>query len=191
MQILGKIEFNEVLAQWGLHEGKGRYQNEPPEIAPQVTKQILLKALNGPNSLNIAIEFISQRRAPLIDPIKCAEPIECFKVQVVDTDLNRIQVMCLNPHEKQTEKMIPHPLVEHAVDWHSRKTWVKSLVSKDEQMDTPLVAVGRTINGLLTLLDGLHRASAWVIQGQKGKRYPIIINVVLTRHRIDRWECPV
>lgn len=166
MRVLQAVMLVDVLVEWGFHECRGRTRDQ---LAPHI-----LQSLDGPEGPRIALEVILTSRAPVIANILAAFPMQCMRVEVRRADLAYVRVMG------------PPPLMlqEHAsramTQEDSLGIWVRSRVS-GEDVEGPCVAVARNTEGPITLVDGLHRAAAWVVHGNTGRDYPLTVNVIMTQ----------
>jgi hypothetical protein len=179
MNLLRRTSFDDILASWGLHEGRGFISaNRPPDnfIPPLVRKA--LNGLHGDQSDENAETVIRWWREPVIAQIESAIPYDCLAA------INSIDAPSINV-------MGGRRLIEHANEWNSREDktgdWVRHLAKDNEKIGGPFLAVARETHSQLTLLDGLHRAAAWVYHLGQQKDYPIIISIVLTRNPVT-WE---
>ena len=176
MRILGQSTFEDALAEWGLHEGLGFIRTKHSNrVGPDV-----FSALEGADPRSHAIDLIRWWRKPVIQAIEQASPLDFYKIEIEPSDLHSIRVMG------------GRPLLDHASDLGERQDdageWVRRLASSSPQVRGPFLAVSRDLHGQLTLLDGLHRATAWVIQMRHGDEYSLICNLVLTEQPVPLWE---
>lgn len=74
------------------------------------------------------------------------------------------------------------------VDVRAALEWVRALISGAANIEGPLLSVARVMNGPWTLLDGLHRAAAWVGHVRTGRCYSMVMNVVVTRSTARPFE---
>jgi hypothetical protein len=162
---LGPVALEEVLFEWGLHECEGRIS---PEIPPEFRRE-----LAGPDRHYHAIRILVRARSNVIAAVLAAAPVECHHVEVSTVDLLNLRVMggeALTTYATETGR---------AED--DSGEWVRKLTARPENVEGPLLAVARRVEGPWTLLDGLHRAAAWVAHVRSGRPYPVRMNVVLTR----------
>ena len=54
----------------------------------------------------------------------------------------------------------------------------------------PVLAIGRSLNGPITVFDGLHRMAAWVAHLDAGRDYPVRMTVVVTTDIAPQFEMP-
>ena len=160
MNTLERTTLDEALVEWGIHEASGMYEGK---VQPE-----LLWAIKGPEKRAAALMILGQVRWPVIGQILVARPIATKKVSVDRSDLRFIYVM--GPPNRSLEE---HSLTK------SGDAWVRKLAS-GPQISGPLLGVAREVPGQVTLLDGLHRGAAWVLQTRSAGDYPVPIHVVLT-----------
>lgn len=71
----------------------------------------------------------------------------------------------LSSYIESINVMGARPLIEHAEEWISKHDdtgdWVRRL-EKQKEIDGPFLAIARQAQSTLTLLDGHHRAAAWI-----------------------------
>jgi hypothetical protein len=68
--------------------------------------------------------------------------------------------------------------------------WVRSLAASPMEIGGPVLAIARSLDGPMTIFDGLHRMAAWVAHLDAGRDYPIKLTVVLTPEIAPQFEMP-
>jgi len=165
------------LASWGLHEGRGFLSaKRPPDDSIPAPVKRALNDLYGDQSEENAKVVIRWWRGPVITQIEAAIPYDYFLAEISSMDVPSINVMGARR------------LSEHAHEWNTRidetGDWVRHLAKHNEKIGGPFMAVARETESQLTLLDGLHRAAAWVSHLGQHKYYPLLISIVLTRNPV-------
>jgi hypothetical protein len=167
VRVLQTTTLVNILLQWGLHEARGRLR---ASLSPEA-----LQGLDKPEGSAIALDIILRARAPVIAHILAAAPIgECLAIEVQPEDISFIRMM--GPAPLPLRDYSPQFLAQ---DNDSGK-WARSLV-RGSDIEGPCVAVGRSLEGPLTILDGIHRASAWAAHCSQGRNYELTINLIETQ----------
>jgi hypothetical protein len=173
MTVLGPTTLTDVLVEWGIHECEGRLKNLlPVEFVEGVSRPD-----QRPNVLHVLL----QARASILAAILAGEPIQCVRVQIIPDDISRLRVLG-QPSTSLTDSI---PAYDSGIE---SGPWISNLVAQGTQVEGPFLAVGRNPEGLLTLLDGVHRAVAWAKHAQSGNHYPVVVNVVVTQQAAAPWE---
>jgi hypothetical protein len=168
VRILQATTLANILVQWGFHEARGRMRASlPPGV---------FQRLDRPEGAAIALDLILRSRAPVIANILAAAPIgNCSAVEVQPEDIPFIRVM--GPPSLL--------LQEHSFGLLAQETdsgrWARSLVSGPD-VKGPCVAVARSPEEPLTILDGIHRAAVWAAHCSAGRDYALKINLIETQH---------
>ena len=164
MKIVAPVTFGDVLADWGRHEGQGNaLQHYRPEQ---------IGSLDGPGGRERAIAFIRRFRAPLIAPLEAACIIGCYLVEMTPGDFGMLRGWGGQSLEQHAETALTAP--------GGQGPWVRYLADAPNEITGPLLVVGRGTSGPFVVLDGLHRAAAWVVHVQGGREYSMSANVVIT-----------
>jgi len=172
---LGAVRVGDVLAEWGEHEIERRLV-ENGRVPRGYLDQFV-----GPRRRLEAIRVILQVRFQLIAAILAANPTEWAAVEVSKADVPSIRVM----HAR--------PLLEY-----SRTKLAETGVSGDQvrqlargpDVAGPVLAVARSLDGPITLFDGLHRMAAWVAHLDAGRDYAMTVMVVVTTEIAPQFEMP-
>jgi len=174
MRVLRRLSTEELLTAWGRHEALGRFRDEvPPDILRLIEE-------DGSEGRRHALAHGNFKRAPVIAAINAARPTLCVEVEVTAEDLPLLHVMCLPTDPPRlladhAEALLTHPGPEG--------DYVRELAAGEAPVAGPFVAVARTVPGPITILDGVHRGSAWVGHLRAGRLYPLTVAVILTLHR--------
>jgi len=182
MNLIQRTSFEEILASWGLHEGRGFLSaKRPPDHLIPAPVRKALNVLHGPQAEENSEVVIRWWRQTVIAQIESAVPYDYFIAEISSSDVPSINVMGARG------------LSEHANDWNTRidetGEWVRRLAKENEKIGGPFLAIARETGTQLTLLDGLHRTAAWVTHLGQHKYYPLLISIVLTRHPVY-YELP-
>ena len=174
MRVLRRFSAEELLTTWGRHEALGRFRDEiPPDILRLIEE-------DGPEGRQHALSHGKLKRAPVIAAVNAARPTLCVEVEVTAEDLPALRVMC-----RPTD--LPRRLADHAeallADPGEDGDYVRELAAGEAPIAGPFVAVARNVPGPVTILDGVHRGSAWVGQLRAERHYPLTVAVILTRRR--------
>jgi hypothetical protein len=180
MIFVRQTSFEEILVAWGLHEGRGfLHAKRPPDDSIPAPVKLALNDLYGDQSEENAIVIIRWWRGPVITQIEAAIPYDCLLAEISSTDVPSLNVMG------------GRRLSEHAYEWNNKidetGDWVRHLAKHNEQIGGPFLAIARDTKNQITLLDGLHRAAAWVAHLAENKVYPLRTSIILTRNPVY-WE---
>lgn len=170
MRVIGPKNLGQTLTEWALHEGRGRGRGAEA-----------LDALPPSQGRFHAACFLLENRRNVVAAILAAEPLDSLIIEVRPEDVPRINTMGALPLERFSANM----LAAHDADGSG--DWVRQLVAGGDVVG-PFVAVARRPEGPLTLFDGLHRAAAWVGHANAGRRYPILVDVVITARAAPYFE---
>lgn len=166
MRVLQGVMLIDVLVEWGFHESQGRLRDQlPPEY---------LQGLDGPEGSRFALEVILRFRSPVIANMLVAIPMQCIRVEIQRADMTGMRVM--GPPPPTLREYASRVMAQD----DDSGGYVRTLAS-GSPVAGPFVAVARAPRGPITLLDGLHRAAAWVAQGDRGRDYPLFVNLVVTQ----------
>lgn len=175
MQVLGRVEFGEVLADWALHEWQGRLRLHLPEAAAR---------LSPVDARLPAIQALLQVRVNVIAGIVAAGISGCVRVRVGHEDIPAILVMGAQPVEEWSRNKLQEMDTDGSADY------VRHLEAGQAPVEGPIMAVSRSADGPITVFDGMHRMAAWVAHVNAGRRYPLEINVVLTERPSPVFALP-
>ena len=174
MRVLRRLPAGELLTAWGRHEALGRFRDEiPPDILQLIEED---RAEGREHALAHGI----LKRAPVIAAVQAAYPTLVVEIEVTGNDLDDLQVMC-----RPTDP--PRRLAAHAEALLAapgdEADHARNLAAGEMPVVGPFVAVARTVPGPLTIVDGVHRGSAWVAHLRAGRHYPLAVAVILTLYR--------
>jgi hypothetical protein len=169
-----------LLVEWARHECLGRYAFGPDADAdPKLRDYLADAARRGAMEADtdagrqIALDVFLQKRHPLLVPLLAAEPIGVEKVRISREAIARVGYL------------------EHA---NFAGTELDDFARQLAEGPAPLV--GGTIGvssdpaGRIQLIDGLHRARAWIERWRLGSTTdPLPVSVIVTARR-SRWEEP-
>jgi len=173
---LGAVRVGDVLADWGEHEIEGRLI-EGGRLARGYLDQFV-----GPRRRLEAIRVVLQVRFHLIAPILAANPTEWVAVEVSKADLPSLRVM----HARPLADYGRNKLAEAGASGD----WVRRLAADSADIGGPVLAIGRSLNGPITVFDGLHRMAAWVAHLNTGRDYPVRMTLVVTADIAPQFEMP-
>jgi hypothetical protein len=173
---LGAVRVGDVLAEWGEHEIEGRLI-EGGRLARGYLEQFI-----GPRRRLEAIRVLVQVRFHLIAAILAANPTEWVAVEVSKADLLSILVM----HARPLADYGRSKLAESGASGD----WVRRLAADENDVGGPVLAIGRSLTGPITVFDGLHRMAAWVAHLDAGRDYPIRMTLVVTADIAPQYEMP-
>lgn len=170
MKILGECRLVDILGEWGIHEGEGRLQ------LPAGTFDGEDRVLNG-------VEVVLTRRSPLAWRILAGWPIVSLRVEIAAEDIAALRIMDGRSAEEWTTAVLN--------DQASAGVYVRALADGAEAVSGPLVCTAQTDGGgqsfvrpPIVLVDGWHRAAAWIAQLRRGAAYPIAGRLVVTEHPV-------
>jgi hypothetical protein len=173
---LGAVRVGDVLAEWGEHEIEGRLI-EGGRLARGYLEQFI-----EPRRRLEAIRVLVQVRFHLIAAILAANPTEWVAVEVSKADLLSIRVM----HARPLADYGRSKLAESGASGD----WVRRLAADENDVGGPVLAIGRSLTGPITVFDGLHRMAAWVAHLDAGRDYPIRMTLVVTADIAPQYEMP-
>lgn len=176
MKRLGALRLGDALAEWGEHEIEGRL------VAGRRVPRGYLDQFTGPRRRLEAIRVLLQVRLPVVAAILAAHPTEWVAVEVTSTDLASIRVM----HARSLAEYSRSKLAEAG----ESGDWVRRLAAGAGEIAGPVLAIGRSLGGPITIFDGLHRMAAWVAHLNAGRDYPVKVTVVLTPEIAPQFEMP-
>ena len=176
MKRLGAVRVGDVLAEWGEHEIEGRLV-EGGRVARGYLDQFI-----GPRRRLEAIRVVLQVRFHLIAAIMAANPTEWIAVEVSKADLPSMRVMHARPLADYSRGKL--------AEAGASGDWVRRLASEAADVAGPVLAIGRSLNGPITVFDGLHRMAAWVAHLDAGRDYPIRMTLVVTADIAPQYEMP-
>jgi hypothetical protein len=172
---LGAVRVGDVLADWGEHEIERRLVE-----GGQVPRGYLDQFV-GPRRRLEAIRVALQVRFPLIAAILAANPIEWVAVEVSKADLPSIRVMHARPLADYSRSKL--------AETDPSAAWVRRL-AEGPDVAGPVLAIARSLDGPITLFDGLHRMAAWVAHLNAGRDYAVNVTVVVTVDIAPQFEMP-
>ena len=176
MKRLGAVRIGDVLADWGEHEIEGRL------VEGRRVPRGYLDQFIGPRRRLEAIRVVLQARFQVVAAILAANPTEWLAVEVSKTDLPSIRVM----HARTLTDYSRSKLAEKGESGE----WARSLAASPMEIGGPVLAIARSLDGPMTIFDGLHRMAAWVAHLDAGRDYPIKLTVVLTPEIAPQFEMP-
>ena len=175
MKRLGPVRIGDVLADWGEHDIEGRL------IQSGQVPRGYLEQFVGPRRRLEAIRVILQVRFQLIAAILAANPIEWAAVEVSKADLPAIRAMHARPLADYSRMKL--------VEAGGAGDAVRRLAGGPD-VAGPVLAVGRSVNGPITIFDGLHRMAAWVAHLNAGRDYAVAVTVAVTPEIAPQYEMP-
>jgi hypothetical protein len=173
---LGAVRVGDVLADWGEHEIEGRMVERG-----QVPRGYLDQFI-GPRRRLEAIRVVLQVRFPVIAAILAANPTEWVAVEVSKADLPSIRVMHARPLAGYSSSKL--------AETDESAEQVRRLASGPIDVAGPVLAIARSLDGPITVLDGLHRMAAWAAHLNAGRDYPVTVTVVITAEIAPQFEMP-
>lgn len=176
MKRLGAVRIGDALADWGEHEIEGRL------VEGRRVPRGYLDQFIGPRQRLEAIRVVLQARFQVVAAILAANPIEWIAVEVSSADLPSIRVM----HARTLADYSRSKLAETG----DSGDWVRRLAASPTEITGPLLAIARSLEGPMTIFDGLHRMAAWVAHLEAGRDYPVKVTVVLTPEIAPQFEMP-
>ncbi|MBI3049555.1 MAG: hypothetical protein HYY76_14715 [Acidobacteria bacterium] len=169
MRVLGPIDLDDALAAWALHECRGRRRRRLPRDVREI--------IDGPDGRAAALRFILA--TDIADEIDAAEPLACFHVAITAADVPAIVTGCRHWLDEWARWLIDEPT--------PAGRWVRTLAASTDPVAGPLLGITRESGRTITLLDGNHRAAAWVVHGDRGRCYAMVLNLIISR-RECWWE---
>ena len=173
---LGAVRVGDVLADWGEHEIEGRL------VEGGHVRRGYLDQFIGPRRRLEAIRVIVQVQFSVIAAILAANPTEWVAVEVSKADLPFIRVM----HAR--------PLADYSTSKLTEKggsgEWVRRLAGDPGDVAGPVLAIARSLEGPITIFDGLHRMAAWAAHLNAARDYPVKVTVVVTPEVAPQFEMP-
>jgi hypothetical protein len=176
MKRLGAARIGDVLAEWGEHEIEGRLMHG------RRVPDGYLDQFVGPRRRLEAIRVVVQARLQVVAAILAANPTDWIAVEVSKTDLPYIRVM----HARTLADYSRGKLGET----DESGAWVRRLAESGSDVGGPVLAIARSLEGPITIFDGLHRMAAWAAHLGAGRDYPVKITVVLTPEIAPQFEMP-
>ena len=174
MKVLRETSLTKVLADWGRHEALGRFSSN---ITPSQKHE-----LSGPNGEGRAIETLFKWRGPVLFPILLAHAKRFLSIEVLPDDIIHLRIL------GRPSKPLAVAVSSEDQRIDQDNTYISRLASAQNQLQGPLLAVARNADGPFILLDGIHRAIAWILQAERGNSYPMVLNVVITQEQVRGWE---
>jgi hypothetical protein len=171
-RIIGSCRLVDVLAEWGMHEGKGRLRERYPA-----------ELFAGEQGKLAALEVALQHRAPMIGAILAAQPLGARLVELTAESLSGLVAFDGRPASAFADDLLGQrsPEGEHA----------RALAATDEDIRGPLLCVarldGQVIQPPLVAYDGCHRLAAWIAQQGRRPPYPITAHLILTQRQVPYW----
>ena len=173
MDLLGPVEFGEVLMAYGLHEWRGRLRL--PAVAAQLPEE---------QTRFFAARTLLKNRRNVIAGILAAGITGCVRVRVTATDIPIIRVMGADPLSNYSRNKLAERDTDGSADY------VRRLAEDPRPIEGPILACARSTTGSITLFDGMHRMAAWVAHVAAGRAYPVEVNLVLTERPSPVFELP-
>ena len=174
MRVLGPKSFGQALTEWAVHEVRGRFKSGAA-----------LDALPPAEGRFRAVRFLLKNRRDVIAAIVAAQLVDCVSVEVQPDDLPLMLTMGAVPLDRLSSNMIAAPETDES------GRWVRRLAAADGDVAGPFLGIARDPAGPVTLLDGLHRAAAWVAHAKAGRHYPILVDVAITAEAAYYFELPM
>jgi hypothetical protein len=158
---LGRRRLVDALAEWGLHEWRGRLAR-PALSADQAT-------LTG---VNTALWY----RAPLVAAMLSVSPLEhCLQVEFDVEEARHLHIADGRRLETWTDAILVS----------SDDVWVRDRVPDPTPVVGPLICTGRFApEGFavpVIIFDGWHRAAVWVAHGRAGNRYAMRADIFVVQ----------
>lgn len=177
MDVLGHVEFGEVLMAYALHEWRGRRRPDLPAVVDQFSAE---------ETRFYAARDLLGNRVNVLAGLLAAGIIDCVKVRVTAADIPIIRVMGATPLSTYSE----NKLVEIDTDGSGSADHVRRLAADPARIEGPILAVARDTASPITIFDGMHRMAAWVAHVTTQHEYPMDIDLVLTERPFRAWESP-
>jgi hypothetical protein len=166
---LGPRLLVDVLTEWGLHEAEGRARNILPKESMPPDEE--------PDRSRLGLEAALRTRAPVIGRILMATPHSVLEVEILPDEAEEIYLF----DGTSLSQWAAAKIVEDSPSGE----YVRDLARSDQEIAGRLVATlqmpGQEQRGPAVLYDGWHRAAAWLSQMQRGRRYPVRANLIITR----------
>jgi hypothetical protein len=159
---IGQTSFLEVLKDWAFHECQGK------------NLAAIGRALARGADDVAALTVLLHDRCFVIAEILNAGVVESRIVEVGTGDLPLIRVMGPPP------PLLPNHAASVMKGNNQTSAWVGCLVNEGA-VRGPLLAVSRSVNEAMTILDGVHRADAWATRLASGEDDRLMVNLVITR----------
>jgi hypothetical protein len=175
MEVLGHVEFGEVLVAWALHEWQGRLRPLLPASAAQLSPQ---------DTLFHAVLALLENRRNVIAGVVAAGITDCTRVRVTAADVPSILVMGADPVTNYSQNKLSERDKDGSADH------VRALAASPRRIGGPFLAIARSTAGPITVFDGMHRMAAWVAHTNSGRQYPLEINLVVTERPSPVFELP-
>lgn len=176
MKRLGAARIGDVLAEWGEHEIEGRL------VHGRRVPHGYLDQFVGPRRRLEGIRVVLQARLQVVAAILAANPTDWVAVEVSKADLPSIRVM----HARSLVDYSRSKLTETG----ESGAWVRRLAESGSDVGGPVLAIARSLEGPITIFDGLHRMAAWAAHLSAGRDYPVKVTVVLTPEIAPQFEMP-
>jgi len=173
VEVLRHVEFAEVLMAWALHEWQGR-------LRPQLSDAAM--RLSPEDARLPAVQALLQVRVNVIAGMVAAGIRDCVRVRVTPEDIPSILVMGARPVAEWSKNKLSE--ADPSADYARR------LADSREVVGGPVLAIGRSTVGPITVFDGMHRIAAWIAHATAGRQYPLEINLVLTERPSRVFELP-
>lgn len=177
VDVLGHVEFGEVLMAYALHEWRGRLRPRLPPIADRLSVE---------EERFFAARAFLQNRVNVIAGMLAAGITDCVKVRVTAADIPIIRVMGATPLSTYSKDK----LVEVDTDGSGSADHIRRLAADPALIEGPILARARNAAGPITIFDGMHRMAAWVAHVIAGREYPVEFNLVLTARPSPVFELP-
>jgi hypothetical protein len=177
VDVLGHVEFGEVLMAYALHEWRGRLRGHLPPAADHLSPE---------EERFFAARALLQNRLNVIAGMLAAGIIDCVKIRVTPADIPIIRVMGANPLSVYSA----NKLVEVDTDGSGSADHVRRLAGDSARIEGPILACARDTAGPITIFDGMHRMAAWIAHAIDRREYAMEINLVLTERPSPVFELP-
>lgn len=175
MEVLGRIEFGEVLTAWALHEWRGRLRPHLPNDAARLSEA---------EARFPALHALLQVRLNVVAAIVAAGITDCVRIRVTAVDVPSVLVMGAQPVSEWSKNKLAEPDRDGSADY------VRAMAASQLPVAGPILTLGRRTTGPITVFDGMHRMAAWVVHLNAGRRYPLEVNLVLTERVAPKFEVP-
>ena len=175
MEVLGPVQFGEMLTAWALHEWQGRLRPRLPDAAARLSPE---------DARFNAVRALLQNRRDVIAGMLAAGITDCASVRVTAGDIPLILVMGADPMTNYSKNKLAERDTDGSADY------VRGLAASPAPVSGPFVALARSTAGPITVFDVMHRIAAWVAHINAGRQYSLEINLVLTQRASPVFELP-
>lgn len=174
MRVLNTLSVTQILVEWGISEGLGRFRKECPKE--------LLQLLESPEPQEAAIHVLVNKRVPLLFLMLYANPRQFVQIEITPDDRSKLKILGKPPVALPLAASSPtqRPAQDNA--------YIENLIQSRNECKGPLLAFSRGMEGPFTLFDGVHRAIAWIQHAEQWKSYPLVMNLVISEKPVSGWE---